>query len=98
MATPIDVEKLKSTQWFTATCERWYGHCEACAALGVEAEPLEAFAAEVLNAPTAIRDWLLAAEPIPESAPVVRFRQYETPLQSEMATGLFYRDYRKGKK
>lgn len=98
MATPEDINKLKLTRWFTRTCERWYQHCEACARLSVEAEPLEVFAAEVLNAPARIRDWLLTVEAIPESAPLVRLRQYDSPLQGEMVTGLFYRDYRKGKK
>ena len=85
-------------QWGKPTVARYREHVAACANLGLDAEPFIAFAADVFGCPEDKRDWLLTPEPIPESAPLVRFRQYDSPLQKEMPTGLFYRDYRKGKK
>jgi hypothetical protein len=92
------IKALKSTRWFTTTVTRWRGHCEACDRLGVESAPLDEFASDVLNTPEDKRDWLLTVEPVVNLEAFTRFRQYETPLQNEMPTGLFYRDYRKGKR
>ena len=96
MPTPNLIEALG--RWYAPTAERWYAHCEACASLGCPAEGFEVFVDDVLNTPEESRDWLLASEPIPESAPFVRFRQYESPRAEDMVAGLFYRDYRGGKK
>lgn len=97
MATPA-IEKLKTTRWYKAAAARYVAHCEACAKLEVPPEHFETFAVEVLNAPADKRDWLLAFEPIGNYEPFVRFAQYTTPRQEDMVSGLFYRDYRKGKK
>lgn len=97
MANPYE-KKLALTRWFSPALE-WHGrHLEACRNLEVEAEPFEKFAEEVLNTPEDKRDWLLTVEPLGNVEGFTRFRQYETPLQKEMVTGLFYRDYRKGRK
>ena len=85
--------------WLEPT-RKWYAvHLKSCKALDIEPTPFGEYAEDVLNTPEKERDWLLADEDeAPAYQPTVRFRQYDSPLQSEMATGLFYRDYRKGKK
>ena len=75
-------------QWGEPTAARHRQHVEACDKYGIEPALFETFAVEVLNTPEDKRDWLLAFEPIPESAPFVRFRQYDTPMAAEMLSGL----------
>ena len=83
-------------RWGKPTVERYRIYVAACAEYGIEPAPLMVIVGEVLNTPEDRRDWLLADEPIPESAPFVRFRQYETPKPSEQALGLAF--HRKGKR
>ena len=94
----ILVKKLRADGQYLPTLKRHREHLDACASLGVEPDTFETFAVEVLNTPPDKRGWLLADEPIANYELFVRFAQYETPRQDEIVTGLFYRDYRKGKK
>ncbi len=87
MAILQDIDKLKGTRWFAATVERHGLHVGACRELGVEPEPLEIFAAEVLNTPEVSRDWLLKLWPIENYEPFMQFAQYQTPRVEEMALG-----------
>lgn len=98
MANFAAIKELKKTRWYKPAAERWRIHRKACVELQVESETFDVFASEVLNTPEDRRDWLLTPEPLGENlGAFTRFRQYETPVVSEMANGLFYRDYR-GKK
>lgn len=81
-------------RWGKQTAERHREHVELCNRLEIEPSSFEAFASDVFGTPEDKRDWLLTPEPLSDSAPFTRFRQYESPLQSEIVTGLFYRDYR----
>lgn len=85
-------------QWGEPTVTRYREHVKACEQLGVEASTFLAFASDVFGTPEDKRDWLLTVEPIANVEAFTRFRQYESPRLDQIPTGLFYRDYRKGKR
>lgn len=86
MTNPI-IATLKATRWYRPTVERYREHVAACESLGCDPDPLERFAAEILNTPKHLRDWLLKVEPIPEHAPFMRFAQYDAPIKTEIGLG-----------
>ena len=92
------ITKLRAKGQYLPTLKRYREHVEACEKSGVEPDTFISFANEVLNTPKDKREWLLSHEPIPNYEPHVRYAQYQSPRQDEIVTGLFYRDYRKGKK
>lgn len=86
MATP-ETDKLKRTRWYKPTRERYAAHIAACNVYGMEPEPFERFAYEVLSTDEKLRDWLLKVEPIENVGPFLRYAQYEAPRGAEMFYG-----------
>lgn len=84
------IAEFKQTRWWLPTVRRFRAHLDACEALECTEliEPFPKFVFEVLQAPEAVRDDMLA---MPESAPfepVMRYRQYDAPTQAEQIIGL----------
>lgn len=102
MPTVQDIIKLKETKWYAPAIKRWAIHKAVCEKFEAPVEPFENFASEILNALSlnredTVRD-MLAVDEVEPYQPTTRYRQYDAPRQQDMVTGLFYRDYRKGKK
>lgn len=97
MATDAEIVKALR-RWGKPTVEACRVHVAACESLELEPTPFFVFAADVFGTPEEKRDWLLSNEPAEAAGPRVHYAQYTAPRQEDMPTGLFYRDYRKGKK
>ncbi len=85
------VEALRETRWWDATVARHRLHVEMCKRLDCEEliQPFFSFADEVMGAPEAVRDEMLAIE---EMEPYVAFQRYPAyiePTKKEQALGFY---------
>lgn len=79
------IEAFKQTRWWDPTVRRFKAHIEACNALDCRdlIEPFLRFVSEVMSSPEGVRDDMLAMPELEPVAPVVRYRQYDTPRNSK---------------
>ena len=77
------IEELKASEWWERTVRRHMQHVKQYEEVGCPelAEPLEVFAADVLNTPKEFRDELLKVE---ELAPYIAFQRYPAYIAPTM--------------
>lgn len=80
------IAEFKKTRWWLPTVARYKAHLEICRALDCPEliEPFSRFVSEVLSSPEAVRDDMLSMQAPEPFQAAVRYRQYDTPILSEM--------------
>ena len=79
------VEELRSTRWWEATVLRHQLHVQTCKRLDCEEliQPFSCFADEVMGAPEAFRDEMLAIEGLEPYVAIQRYPAYIEPTKAE---------------
>jgi len=84
------IKAFSKTKWWQPTVYRYRQHVETCERLECTAliEPFLKFVDEVMNTPEENRDGLLAVTELEPYVAFQHFRQYSSPIASEVLAGL----------
>jgi len=90
--TPAEtIKQFKKTRWYLPTVRRYQEHLHMCKELECESliEPFVVFVNEVLNAPEAVRDDMLAITAPEPYEPPRRYPAYIEPSKQEQRLDLY---------
>jgi len=88
--TPAEtLKQFKKTRWYLPTLRRYQEHLNMCKESDIEPDSFLVFVNEVLNAPEAVRDDLLAVVEREPYEPYVKYPAYIEPTKQEQRLDLY---------